>query len=57
MVRKAREKTINGTPVQIGVGLSTGTIFCGNVGSDRKKQFTVLGRDVNLAARCESVQG
>ena len=54
MVKKAREKRINGAPVQIGVGLSAGTIFCGNIGSDLKRQFTVLGHDVNLAARCES---
>lgn len=54
MARKAREKKINGAPVQIGVGLSAGRIFCGNVGSGLKKQFTVLGHDVNLAARCES---
>jgi adenylate cyclase len=54
MVKKAREKRINGAPVQIGVGLSAGTIFCGNVGSDLKRQFTVLGHEVNLAARCES---
>jgi class 3 adenylate cyclase len=54
MVKKAQEMRINGAPVQIGVGLSAGTIFCGNVGSDQKKQFTVLGHDVNLAARCES---
>lgn len=54
MVEKAREKTINGASVEIGVGLSAGTIFCGNVGSDLKRQFTVLGHEVNLAARCES---
>jgi class 3 adenylate cyclase len=54
MVKKAREKRINGAPVQIGVGLSAGKIFCGNIGSDLKRQFTVLGHDVNLAARCES---
>lgn len=54
MVKKAREKRINGVTVQIGVGLSAGTIFCGNIGSDLKRQFTVLGHDVNLAARCES---
>jgi class 3 adenylate cyclase len=54
MVKKAREKRINGAPVEIGVGLSAGTIFCGNIGSDLKRQFTVLGHDVNLAARCES---
>jgi adenylate cyclase len=54
MVKKARGKRMNGAPVQIGVGLSAGTIFCGNIGSDLKRQFTVLGHDVNLAARCES---
>ena len=54
MVEKAREKTINGASVEIGVGLNAGTIFCGNVGSDLKRQFTVLGHEVNLAARCES---
>jgi class 3 adenylate cyclase len=54
MVIRAGEKTIGGKPVCIGVGLSAGSIFCGNVGSDLKRQFTVLGSTVNLAARCES---
>lgn len=54
MVARAGTKTIGGKPVRIGVGLSAGSIFCGNVGSDLKKQFTVLGPTVNLAARCES---
>lgn len=55
MVVRAAAKTISGKPVRIGVGLSAGCIFCGNVGSDLKRQFTVLGPAVNLAARCESV--
>jgi class 3 adenylate cyclase len=55
MVDRAAEKMIAGKPVKIGVGLSAGTVFCGNVGSDLKRQFTVLGPPVNLAARCESV--
>lgn len=54
MVVRAGKKTIGGKPVRIGVGLSAGSIFCGNVGSDLKRQFTVLGSTVNLAARCES---
>lgn len=54
MVERAAEKAIGGNPVKIGVGLSAGTIFCGNIGSDLKRQFTVLGPPVNLAARCES---
>jgi len=43
-----------GDPIQIGVGLAMGDIFCGNVGNALKKQFTVLGPAVNLAARCEA---
>lgn len=43
MVERAAEKAIGGNPVKIGVGLSAGTIFCGNIGSDLKRQFTVLG--------------
>ncbi len=54
MVARATEKVIGGNPVRIGVGLSAGNIFCGNIGSDLKRQFTVLGPAVNLAARCES---
>jgi len=53
MVVRAAEKTIGGNPVRIGIGLSAGRIFCGNIGSDLKRQFTVLGPAVNLAARCE----
>jgi class 3 adenylate cyclase len=54
MVTRAGTKAIGGKPVRIGVGLSAGSIFCGNIGSDLKRQFTVLGSAVNLAARCES---
>lgn len=54
MVDRAAQKAIGGNPVRIGVGLSAGKIFCGNIGSDLKRQFTVLGPPVNLAARCES---
>jgi class 3 adenylate cyclase len=54
MVARAGAKAIGSKPVRIGVGLSAGSIFCGNIGSDLKRQFTVLGSAVNLAARCES---
>ena len=42
-------------PVEIGVGLNAGPMFIGNVGSGQKRQFTVLGEVVNLAARFESM--
>jgi class 3 adenylate cyclase len=53
MVRVAAGMRFGGQPIHIGVGLNCGKVFCGNVGNDGKKQFTVLGMPVNLAARFE----
>jgi class 3 adenylate cyclase len=54
MVARAAEMMLGGDWIRIGVGMSAGSFFCGNIGSDLKRQFTVLGPAVNLAARCES---
>lgn len=54
MIRVASGMQFGGHPIRIGVGLNTGKVFSGNVGNQGKKQFTVLGTPVNLAARFES---
>jgi class 3 adenylate cyclase len=53
MIQRAARQTLAGTRISIGVGIARGDIFCGNVGSESKRQFTVLGPAVNLSARCE----
>ncbi|MHB8139953.1 MAG: adenylate/guanylate cyclase domain-containing protein [Vulcanimicrobiaceae bacterium] len=42
-------------PIRIGIGISCGTVFMGNVGTDHRRSFTVLGEPVNLAARYEGL--
>jgi len=39
--------------IAVGIGISTGEIMAGIFGSNRKKEYTVYGRTVNLAARLE----
>lgn len=55
MWKAAHNYSFRGRQIQIGIGLNYGTVFCGNVGNDRKRQFTVLGHPVNLASRFESL--
>jgi len=56
---EARKKEIVLPPVPLGhgLGLNTGIVCAGNIGSDRKIEFTVIGDAVNLSARIEAMAG
>jgi class 3 adenylate cyclase len=58
MAMRARRREINRharQPLEIGIGLATGTVVAGCMGSDRRLNYTVLGSQVNLAARLCSI--
>ncbi len=51
MIRKMKGEM----PINIGVGVNTGTVLVGNFGSTMRHDFTAIGDTVNTASRMQSI--